>query len=854
MGIDGGALMASMNDFLLQYYMQRRFNNMPPEVRAKFDDYLKAEDGKGGHGDFSGNMKDWRKKLMHEQPAGSGKYENNTLPDPTQQLSGDDLARQGGKQWDLSQEDWEKLYNAFRDAFRSMSAKKKSFEDNDDATKFFNKYFGNSHTHMFSLAMASDDAKREISKLLAVLETDTSIGLLLKDELGDISFDDFKKAIREGKYNKEPKWQNALKKVAGALKYLQIYEPDKFIAFTNAGIDLDKIEQAFDEAHPNPRQLQTFKDSYDVLLNAITKKKINDVFKDHDGGKITGKIDEAKSKVDYDNKDSKDYVPPKRDDELTPLQQMRRWAGDTYKDVLGKYLSAHGNRVYFSDAARKIVEAIDKAKIKPTDGLDKVLSSEGDIKKEILYKSPTAATHFEWFVKTMNELKTTMPKAFAGALKNGRQLRAIVSEMIMKAVREGKIPEAKTAMEVLSVIKYGYTTSKIMDTLRKEEFKVFSDGGLSWNKNQGMQFVTNALDKSIKAAFIGVGYGVTMVGNAYRLNGSKFNGKKGRLKKTQENWAAQNSADKQAASDLRDINNNADMAERATHQAELNRLNSGRNPINDSTLSTVEANIARDEQRIATRRQNIDRAKQRPAYIAAEQKVATVDNLDAELTRLETDTTKLRQEAHKLRAEVSALDAKLNDPATYAGMPAPAATALAQQLTSEKQAKQAELTAKSDERRTKLQDMRAKMTDYRAQTGQSWRSGLAGAHGAAYTNAKNTLDNMARRESRYESLVQRTNDTKDNVAKFKEARDTVRELDQAIQKRDEEIEKWDDNHKDKYKELMAYWDMLETGRDSHTGKMYKWDLLRSNKHTQKKFDATKANIIQNFNSGYTYAA
>ena len=46
-----------MEDFLLQYFMQLRFNNMPAEVMAKFKDYAKNDD-------FSGNMKHWKTHLM----------------------------------------------------------------------------------------------------------------------------------------------------------------------------------------------------------------------------------------------------------------------------------------------------------------------------------------------------------------------------------------------------------------------------------------------------------------------------------------------------------------------------------------------------------------------------------------------------------------------------------------------------------------------------------------------------------------------------------------------------------------------------------------------------------------------
>ena len=126
---------------------------------------------------------------------------------------------------------------------------------------------------------------------------------------------------------------------------------------------MDGIQNGFHD-DVDDKKLDAFKQEYKNLLNAVTRKKINDVFKDYDGGKITGQIEAAKSKSAYDDKDSKDYVPPKRDDELTPLQQMERWAGDTWDTVLGKYLGAHGNRVYFSPSARMIVGAIDGAKIK----------------------------------------------------------------------------------------------------------------------------------------------------------------------------------------------------------------------------------------------------------------------------------------------------------------------------------------------------------------------------------------------------------------------------------------------------------------------------------------------------------
>ncbi|GEM_PF-1081782 len=836
----------SMKDFLLQYYMQRRFNNMPPEVFAKYEDYLKGNDGKG---DFRGNMKEWRDKLMHEQPAGSGKYVQNDLPDPN------------GTDFHLTDDEWKKLYKAFRDAFRSMSASRDDFKENKDAIAFLDEYFGGAATHMFSNAVADDAIEPLLANLAQILSANPDLEYLLGGYLGDMSYSDFVSGVKNKKYNKDTKFQGVLKNVVGYLHYMKQqqangYGAEEFQQFAPAfaSLDLKAIKDGFEDKVPDAK-LNAFKRDYGNLLNSVEKKKINEVFKNHDGGKITGQIEAAKSKVAYDDKESKDYVPPKRDDELTPLQQMRRWAGNTWDDVLGKYFSAHGNRVYFSPSARLIVQAIDSAKIKPTDGIDKVLSSAGDIKKGLQYKSPTATEHFDWFTKALTELKATMPKAFAGALKNGSQLKAIVAEMITMAVRDGKVEHAKTALEVLSVIKYGYTTSKIMDAMRQEELKIFSDGGLSWNKNQGMQFVTTALDKSIKAAFIGVGYGITMVGNAWRLNGSKFNGRRGRLKEDQERWAAQNAADKAAATARRNSENAADITARQPFENELNRLN--RAGINDGTLAAKQAEVDRRTQRAEVRRQRLERRKASPRYVNAVEKVTKVDTLNDELEQLASELLGLRGEMTALQNDIAALDARLNDPATYAGMPAPAANALAASIAQEKRAKENELATKTTTVTNKMNEAAAKSAEYQTETGQTWRTGIAATptgHGAGYASAKSVVDAVTRQEALDQRYEDTTSRQKEKIEQFKDAKSALDEINGRIDKRNQEIDQWDDKHKDQYMELMAYWDMLESGRDSHTGSMYKWGLLRSNKHSQKQFDKKKGNIISSNLSGYQYAA
>ena len=92
------------------------------------------------------------------------------------------------------------------------------------------------------------------------------------------------------------------------------------------------------------------------------------------------------------------------------------------------------------------------------------------------------------------------------------------------------------------------------------------------------------------------------------------------------------------------------------------------------------------------------------------------------------------------------------------------------------------------------------------------------------------------------------------LAQWQSATNTINELNNRIAARDNEIRNWDQNHQDEYRQLMAYWDMLETGRDTHTGEMYNWFGRFSGKQAQEDFDARKQNYINNYMNNYSYAS
>lgn len=782
-----------MNDFLLQYYMQLRFNHMPAEVRAKFNEYAKNDD-------FRGHMKDWKKNLMTNGA-------NNPMPDPNE----------AGGAWELGNDEWEKLFRAFQDAFRAMDADKKSFKDNKDANDFLNEYFGD--LHLFSNGVASNDAEQEIQgNFKTFLESNRQVLEVAFKQWGltdgDFSYSDLMSGIQDKKYNTSPKFQKKIKDVAQYVAYY-MRQPDFVNSLPNAQTnlpDFEKVEKGFDDDQIDPLKLDYFKRNHRDLLDTLNKKsKIYSVFKTYDKGKISKLLDEATQKVDYGNKESDDYVPPKRDDELTPWQQLSKNIGDTWSDYMDKYIKFRGDRLYMSNSAKAIVKALDdkKVKMKPTDGLGKLVENTDAIKANLLYKSPTATKHFEWMAKTLKELQSTMPKAFAGALQNGRQMRALVSELIMTAVRDGKMDEAKTAMEVLSVIKYGYTTSKIMDALGKESLSIFSDKGLSWNKNEGVQFVTNAMDKSIKAAFMGIGYGITIAGNAYNLHGSKFNRATGRMKQAHDDFIQANDDAKNKKIAERNIEN--PLAQQRI-QAEQNVM--AQTGITDATYAQHEQayNTAKSDakQKLTVMNDADKRLKD------ANQKLESYDDLTQQINSANQALPQIQQNLQQLQNA-------LNNPNTYNGMPPQAANALAVDI-------QRQITDLQQQERDIQQSL--------PQLQQQQQQLLANPDiQSALANRPQYQADFNAAQTSYNTAQQMADQLGDPVHKFKNAKNRVDELNRQIDARNDEINNWDDKHTDKFQELMAYWDFLETGRNTHTGNMYSWTPGSAAKK-QKKFNGS----------------
>lgn len=587
----------NMDEFLLEFYKRQHFRSMPIEQFVTFCGYVKKKD-------YNGNMKEWvedfdllKRNAAGELETNAGLYVRKDLPDPTEV----------GGEWELTDEEWAKLYKAFRNTFREMDANRKAFKYEKKAIEFLDKYFGD-QTKLFSNATASPMAESAIGQLKNLLDShpELEFALINRGALNDdYSFADLKSDIQDKKYNTNQKAQDRLVRVVTALRNEASYGNDENKRLL-AGFDFESIEKGFEDEALLNSKIATFKSfDYKELLKTLYKNsKIYDVFKNYDKGKISGKLEEAKDRIKYNDDKSDDYVKPKKEDDLTLPERISEWWDETYENYLEKYEQMKGDHMFFSDNAKVIVSAISKNKIKPTDGLDKVLGESEKIIEKIGDKF-TAKKHFKWMVDTINKLKKTMPKTVEGALQSGHKMKHLVSKLIVEAVQQGKEEEAKTAMEVLTVIKYGYTTSKIMDTMNKTDLTLFSDSKYSWNKNAGVQLITNAMDKTLNWAFRAVGYGLTIAGNAYRLRGAKFNDKRNKfLKAAQETWQRDTDAARvQATNELHDFETGKTTAE--TTKAGITASHG----IDDANIGAKQTDLSTHLADLATKKDELDTLK-----------------------------------------------------------------------------------------------------------------------------------------------------------------------------------------------------------------------------------------------------
>lgn len=751
--------MASIKGVLTNYFKQLHFNAMDPAVRARWDEYMKLPD-------LTSSMKDWKNQLMHETTPNSGKFVNNDLPDISAELSNDQITE---------------LYKNMNNVISGMAEDKKLKNNEFDAAKKFVEYFYGD-TKVFHIIKVSNQTDTDLKNLV-------TSGLLdkLKQPIEDAiryiggekkpSFRDIIDGITSEKYNKDSTFRGQLsdifERVESAASWTWAQNPTNKTALDNFINIRDKLIQGLDP-EPTAVDVELFKrnlkrnDENNVLVRLYKKAKAKDIFANHDSYGIVGALETARGEVDYDKTDSPNFLYPKTEKHLNIPQQIKKKWDDFSENRLEKWRNLGGDYMFQSRAAEDIVKAIKKEKIKPTDGLDAVLSNSEKIKTDMAHTGIQTGKHFDWFVKEMKVIKEADGKAFEACLRNGISLRGVVQRICKDAAENGKIAEAKTALEILSVIKYENTTSKTLDAIKedKELFTLLSNKDLSWNKNEGVKFVTGALDKTIRVGGIAIATMATVAVNSIRKLGSKIHKENKDLAASHNDWKKKTAGQK------------SDLAKNIT----------------DSQTRVAQATSERD------------------AIIAAHGPKTTID---AEATNSETNRNTI-----------------LNDPAHVKNL---------QDI-----AKFVEAGMGTDTELNAAESFLNNYKEYIDGTNPSLiiPTGLPPTINALAQNIRQHLwQNLFKSaDTKWRDAKKVQNDFVDATNKLKSATDELT-ANQA------EMTDWDKNHKDRYDELITYWNKLEFGRDMHLGRLFGGHYSRlGSKKTQQALH------YQMFNNGMTKAA
>lgn len=766
-----------VKDFIESYAIHRHLYNMPPDVRKRFSKKMESKD-------YSGHHKYW--------PA----YLENVDQNPPQfpYLTSDDL--------------YEELYSMFQAAFENMSENRSDLEKDgkeDTTLAFLDKWYGNGKLFDSSkpvpglenrLKHFADFLTRHASKLKLKILGNVS-GLPEKFDYNSF-ISDLKKP---DKYN-DKDFRAALNAVAG---YVQANSTDENAVhygawptgvpaydftssqFINESGVTENVKK-LNDTDPNKWFTHVYNPAFKSRLPELFDKLIasGTVFKDFTtydsssphpkSGTISKKIQSGLDFTAWDKTDSDDYVKPKDDDEKNIWQRFEKAKDDFVENHIDPWTDMlRGRRRFFSPYARAIIEACGKVKtkdgkkIKPTDGLQGILDNKDAILKK-LGDDPKGkpASHFDWITKKLAVYADTYPKAFAGAFKNPRQMKKIVSAFIIDGLKESKVAQVKTALEMLSVMKYGMFSSKTMQDLKKAEFTWLSDKGLSWNKYEAPQMFTKVFDTTLKYASLGIGYGVAALRNKWFRDHTKFRGKTKFLDKAHNKWKKDNKREDFDANvrDTLELDLRNSIAERRRVRGNMQAAG-GR--------ATVEANINTHQTQKDTMENRRNDLQTRLNLL--EQQLSENPNI---ITDLSNEITNLNNQITVKQAEITAKTRAAATP------PTPDQQAEIDTLEYELSGMQAERSEKV-RNRNQLQPgylarLRSAITNYDTR--------ITGLDTQIVADQK-LIDDNEKADNNVHGLIHQVRE--------------VRSM----------SEDWESKHGDNYMKLMAYWDMLETYGKSH---------------------------------------
>ena len=786
--------MAEMKKFLYDYFALLNMRAMPEAVLSHYNELIKKNDFPND------DVKSWKNKFM--VAGADGKYDiKKDFPDIKNLIDGRDTF------------EFDNLYLAFHDVFSSMAQNRDNYQGNAKVLEFIDKYFGPGK--VFENTPIEPAVKAEIGDLVRLLTSNTDAMAASGADREQIAT--LHLIQRNPSKIDNIKTRNTLFSLVRTILYnLQNGEMQANVANLFSGIGLNSIfSELQKEVNITDNKRKLFEKNYKNIFETLySKDKIYSAFKENDHNRtISRQIDDALQFTDYTGKKNADnLVKPKYKDDLNIWQKIDKFNKDTYKNVLKKYVTAHRDNIFIKPEAKAIFDAIDKAKISPKDGLEKIIEQADAIKGNLAGKEPfKAAKHFGWMIENLKKMKDNgYGKAISTALRNRRKMRKLIEKIVIDAVKDDKIAEAKTTMEVLSVMQYGLFDSRTMDAVNQTDFSLFSDSNLSWNKsNEGVQFVTKALDKTIKAGVQVAGYGITALANGTRRIGSNLRGSEAleKLSQARKTELAREKATWQADKIKEDKEDNDNIAK--------NNLRIKKTGIkDDGDLKAQKDKLEKGERAEASLKKKFEKKQAEFA------KFEKIENDYDNWTKLQASKASTLSDIAKIRAELRAMP-----------NPAPDQEAEFEAELKKESLKQKETELQNIENKLSGMDGKALAVEY-----TKIHTVAPGMTDDPYTIAQKA-QNAAK--DRYEKKIKSNRNLNNKIQTFEEATSENKLLQKTLDDRDKADKNWDKDHKNQYEELMAYWDFLQSGKTKT--KMFQFATNR----VQKKMDKTENGNTKN---------
>lgn len=879
----------TMKDFLERYFRQLHFNSMPDAVRRRFDSYVDKND-------FIGDMKSWRDDLlMKVQVDASGKpvrdSNGNYIKDPNGKVcKGDDghyIRNDVPDASEMDDESWARLYAILQQVFTRLSDDRDSL---DKATvKLLDKFFGNQNSVFSPVELeqpAKDLARNFVTKFNALDEDKayTLFGRFCPDKDGEVpsklDFREFRQAISEGSYEKNPKIRRMLSKFIRGLYNASIEDE-------NIGLDIDSDTLAAIFSGLNPAKDVTsadigkLKPKIGEILKAIhdNDKIAADIGK-YDNSKISGPLETAIKKTDYTGKiTEKNYVPEKYEDNLNVFQRAKKNTKEWIDDKLGFFKGFHREHIYHNKAAETIMGVILAEGISPTNGLDAIVEKEKTIIEKLQGKQPLISVeYFKWMVAELKRLRDGgMKEAFKNATKEPEKMRSLAENLgknsadKMNSLDESKREElknkTKVAMELMSVMEYGTFHGKLIQAVNGTEFTVFSDKDLSINKsNEAIATITKGIDYTLKFALQLAAYGATAAANQIRRRYAKMN-HTGLLEAEHRRWQAENMANKtsfenskeeQDAADDEQINNyrqiiaDTHITDISAAETELERLRNNETAANErlnranENVQNLQAQEDKHQEfaeklraandKVNDAQKNLSNEKQKLKLLEKREKIYNeYDKLTTQFAKKSKKLHDLREKAanagpenaEKINKDIAKQTEECNKiqqqmkallkKYSPKGKKALTDEALLNSHIKYRKNKNAVMRNITTAEKT-LQDETNVFQELKSHEGENLGCAVQLAQAKSEATEAQTAYDKAHTDA--ETQMQ-------NVANYKDAQSQIDFYEKQKSDRQNKIDNWDEENLDYYEFFMGYWDFLHT-RD--TKRIFKF----SRKQVQKR--------------------